>query len=146
MPESGLHYPAAFQVVVGDRVVDFSSSRYMHTEACLETSEAETPTAPEEQIEKAFLVGGVGDIVHVRREGAIWQDLFTNLQYEFPSPVIGFVNGERVDRILEMPIEAYQRVVFVSGSYSDLEGKAQDLPSLDAMKRAVRDSETCESS
>jgi hypothetical protein len=143
VPESGVHYHAAFQVYIGDELVDFSGLKYMHIEPCTDDPTDEVPTEAEEQIEKAHLHSRIGDVVHVHREGAVWRDLFTNLQYVFPSPVFGFVNDQRVDGILDAPIEKYGRVLFVSGAYSDLEGKARDIPSFDRIKEVERMSEDC---
>lgn len=57
---------------------DYSDWQYMHLELCTDEQERHE----DEQIEKAHLHDGVGDVVHVHREGAVWGDLFKNIGVE----------------------------------------------------------------
>ena len=99
-----VHYHAGFLVYVDGVKQDFSDTKYMHVEACDEEGHE---VEEDEQLEKAHLHDGVGDVVHVHRNDATWKDLFTNIRYEFPSAqeVAGYVNGVRVENILKEPIK-----------------------------------------
>ncbi len=137
------HWHAAFKVYVDGQPVDFSSDKYRHVEPCSE-EENEAETTPEhEQIEKAHLHDGVGDVVHVHREGAVWRDLFENLSYAFESPVVGYRDGQRIDSILDEPIKAYDRVLFVAGEASDLTAWAASVPTVERIKEVEAQGESC---
>ncbi len=73
--EESVHYHAGFTVYVNGEKQDYSDWRYMHLELCTDGQEQHE----DEQIEKAHLHDGVGDVVHVHRTGAKWGDLFENI-------------------------------------------------------------------
>lgn len=111
--EEDVHYHSGFIVYYEGGRVDFTDWRYMHIEPCGEEHE-EGPEA--EQEEKAHLHDEVGDVVHVHRNGAVWRDLFVNIGYEMDEGVVGYVNGQTVENILDKPIVADESVMFVVGS------------------------------
>lgn len=138
-----IHYHAGFQVYHDDTLKDFSLLEYMHIEPCTEEEhEAETPSAEEEQIEKAHLHDFVPDVVHVHREGSTWQDLFTNLGYPI-DPTAAYVNGEKVDNILNSPIRAYDSAVFFAGTNTDIEGKLQKAVNREHIEATEAEGESC---
>jgi hypothetical protein len=113
------HYHAGFQVYVDGALVDFSGSQYMKEAPCVVPG---TKIKEDEQMEKAHLHDGVGNVVHSHRTRAKWGDLFKNIQYTFDAqkPIVSFVNGHEVKNILKYPIEAYDSVVILVGSHGEL--------------------------
>lgn len=142
--EPEVHYHAAFQVYVDGAVVDFSATQYMHVEPCGLEDEEEEETPEHVQLEKAHLHDGVGDVVHVHREGAVWADLFLNVGYVFAEPVAGYVNGSRVDSILTYPIEEHDRVLILSNTaVADIRTLFDDVPSVERIKAVENAGESC---
>lgn len=145
-PEAGeeVHYHAGFQVYNNDKLKDFSLLEYMHIEPCTEEEEheEETLSAAEEQIEKAHLHDFVPDVVHVHRQGSVWQDLFTNLNYPV-DPAQAYVNGQKVTDILSQPIEAYDSVVIFEGQNSDIEAKLETAVTHDHIEATEAEGESC---
>lgn len=73
--QKDVHYHAGFVVYVNGEKQDYSDWQYMHWELCTDGQDQHE----DEQIEKAHLHDGVGDVVHVHRSGAKWGDLFDNI-------------------------------------------------------------------
>src|SRR3989338_3813330 len=116
----------------------------MHIEPCSDEDIKEEATSPEhEQIEKAHLHDGIGDVVHVHREGAVWRDLFENLSYAFESPPVGYRDGQKIDSILNEPIKIYDRVLFVIGETSELDALAASVLSVKRIKEVETQGENC---
>lgn len=104
---------------------DYSDWQYMHLELCTEGQEQQE----DEQIEKAHLHEGVGDVVHVHREGAVWGDLFKNIGVELAEETA----------ILQQEIEPNSSVVITIG-------KAVENPeyvSIEHIKEVEAKSELC---
>ena len=120
-----IHYHAGFQVYKDNELVDFTDSKYMNFRPCSEGEDHHDLSPEEEQIEKAHLHDNIGDVVHVHLDGAIWQDLFTNIDYEL-GEIEGYLNGERVENVLELPIEEYDSVVIFEGDNADIDGKIEN--------------------
>ena len=97
----------------------------------------------DEQLEKAHLHDGVGDVVHVEAEEAKWKDLFMNISYKINpgKQITGFVNGKKVENILDHSIKSYDSVVIFSGHVNEklLKNAVTKQKIIDAEKR----SETC---
>lgn len=74
---SNIHYHAGFRVYVDGVRQDYSDYKYMNFVPCTEHDTKKTQL--EEQVEKAHLHDGIGDVVHVHRSGAVWGDLFKNI-------------------------------------------------------------------
>lgn len=111
-----IHFHAGFVVFDNGKKVDFSDMKYMTIEPC-KVDTTETPTAAEIQHDKAHLHDGVGDVVHVHVKGAVWGDLFTNINYPIDySKVTAFINGQEVQNIKDTPIKAYDSVVIFIGT------------------------------
>lgn len=112
------HYHAGFVLFDGGKQVSFTDLKYMHVRPCSEGHEANADE--DEQIEKAHLHDFVGDVAHVHRSGAVWGDLFKNINYDVDGKKIrGFVNGEEEQDILKYPIKAYDSVVFFKDGKTD---------------------------
>lgn len=106
-----VHIHAGFVVYENGERINFADPKYMKMNKCGEEHQRE-----DEQIEKAHLHDGVGDVVHVHRKGAKWGDLFANIGYQFvEKEVVGYVNGERVNEVLNYPIKPYDSLVIVNG-------------------------------
>ncbi len=139
--EESVHYHAGFRVYIDGALQDYSDYKYMHFAPCSEHEE--TRSLAEEQMEKAHLHDGVGDVVHVHRADAVWRDLFTNIQVELPKDKTfkGFINGIENDDILDAPVKGYNTAIFVVGS-SDASHDTE-LVSIDYIKEMEAKSELC---
>ncbi len=114
-----VHYHAGFLVYINGQLQDYSASQFMHSQTCPVGPKQVVPQ--DEQIEKAHLHSNVGDVVHVHREGAVWQDLFTNIGVNFPAdkPIIGYSKGNRIDNILTYPIKPNDSVIILVGNETE---------------------------
>jgi hypothetical protein len=112
--DEDVHLHAGFAIFEDGNKVDFSADEYMHTVECSLDEHEHTPE--EEQIEKAHLHSGIGDVVHVHRPGVVWADLFTYLDYPLADASFSaYLNNDSVADILSTPIEAYQSLVILTG-------------------------------
>lgn len=112
-PNIPVHYHAGFIVYVNGIRQDFGDSRYMKIEPC---TTAGSEIKEDDQLEKAHLHGGIGDVVHVHREGALWKEFFVNIKYSLPkSTLSGYINTVKTDNLLNVQIRPYDSVVFVFG-------------------------------
>lgn len=136
-----IHYHAGFQVYQDGQLLDFSSVDYMNLVPC---GEHATPGDNKyEQQEKAHLHDNVGDVVHVHRAGATWNDLFFNIEYPLPAGSEGYVNGTAVNNLLAQPIIENQSVVFFVGENRDKESKVQNRVTLERIQEISKQSENC---
>lgn len=112
--QASVHYHAGFRIYLDGVLQDYRDYRYMNYTAC---SEHEEESAEEEQMEKAHLHDQVGDVVHVHRTGGEWGDLLKNAGIALPSdkPLTGYVDGQKVENILDYPIEANRTAILVVG-------------------------------
>lgn len=110
-----VHYHAGFRVYIDGKLQDFSGFKYMRISPC---GKSENHRIGDEQIEKAHLHDGNGDVVHIHRKDPIWQDLFTNLKFTIPTSksVVGYINGKKVNDILQQSIKSYDSVNIVIGT------------------------------
>lgn len=111
-----VHYHAGFLVYVDGKLQDFSGDQYMSIDFCSKDPAAEARKDP--QKEKAHLHDNTGDVVHVHRDTATWEDLFRNIGYAFPSgsEVAVYREGSPGKFDLSLPIKPYDSVIIVSGS------------------------------
>ncbi len=114
-----VHYHAGFQVYINGKLQDYSGWQYMHQEPC--SLNGKPVASKDEQIEKAHLHERVGDVVHVHRTGVIWQDLLTNIKVAIPNDAIGYINGQKGDNFLQVPILPYDSLVVVIGNNNDIQ-------------------------
>lgn len=122
-----IHYHAGFRVYIDGVLQDYSDYKYMNFVPCSEHDVKKSPA--EEQIEKAHLHDGVGDVVHMHRSGAKWGDLFKNIGVTLPTDL----------PILNTPIEPNSSVVIVVGTPVDNPEKV----SLEHIKEVEAKSELC---
>lgn len=137
-----IHYHAGFQVYIDDQLQDYSSFEHMKIEPC-SAEEHEELTPEEEQIEKAHLHDGVGDVVHVHRSQAKWSDLFTNINVELEDEMTAYTNGTEVENLLEKEIQPYESVVILIGENTAIEGKLASAISRDRIVEVEGMSENC---
>lgn len=135
--EEAVHFHAGFQVYIDDVKQDFSNFKYMNIRPCGDAHEEN------DQLEKAHLHDGVGDVVHAHRNGGTWGDLFANITYTMPNDVVGYVNGQLVPEILQMPIIANSSVVFFVGKNSDLDKKIAERVTQEHIQKIELKSEDC---
>src|SRR3989344_2881294 len=116
-----IHYHAGFVVFDNNKKLDFSGSEYMNIKPCV-AGEKDEDIGEDEQIEKAHLHDGVGDVVHIEASGALWKDLFSNIRYSVDySAATGFINGIKATAFQNEPIRAYDSlVVFIGPVYEAL--------------------------
>ncbi len=134
-----VHYHAGFRVYLDGKLQDYSGYQYMNFVPCSEHGAKKS--SAEEQIEKAHLHDGVGDVVHTHRTGAVWGDLFKNINVELPEPVIGFVNGAKVEDIMNTPIESYSTAIIEAGKTTASHEK--EVVSIEHIKQVEAKSELC---
>lgn len=139
--EHGVHYHAGFRVYRDDQLQDYSGYQYMNYTPCSEHDKKKSAAA--EQIEKAHLHDGVGDVVHVHREGAVWGDLFKNIKAELPDneTVVGYIDGQRVEEIKTEPIEPYTTAVILIGMSEA--SRSGERVAKDHIEEVERKSELC---
>lgn len=78
----------------------------------------------DEQIEKAHLHDGIGDVVHVHRLGATWSDLFANLSYPIPNkPIVGYEADDPspLKNVLDSSINPSQSLIILIGDNQALD-------------------------
>jgi hypothetical protein len=136
-----VHYHAGFRVYIDGTLQDYSDYKYMNFVPCSEHDVKKTPA--EEQIEKAHLHDGVGDVVHTHRAGAVWGDLFKNIQVELPKDkqLKGYINGIENEDIMETPIKEYTTAIFVVGDNNASHDK--EIVSIEHIKEVEAKSELC---
>ena len=119
------HYHAGFVVFHNNKKVDFSDLKYMFLEPCALNSKREDPPAII-QIQKAHLHDNVGDLIHIERTGATWQDLFTNIHYKIDyTNATGYINGKRVSEFKQQTIRPFDSlVVFIGNNQTTLLSQA----------------------
>lgn len=126
-PREQVHYHAGFTVYVEGVKQDYSDYKYMNFRPC--TEEETKKTKKDEQIEKAHLHDGVGDVVHVEHVGAKWGDLFKNIGVEL---------AEKPD-ILQQEIVPNSSVVITIGK----EVANPEYVTLEHIKEVEAKSELC---
>ena len=111
-----VHYHAGFVVFENGKKLNFSDNKYMFIKPCtIDGEEIENPG--DEQIEKAHLHDNVGDVIHIEEEGAIWRDLFTNINFPVDySKVEAYINGEIVPNFESQSIKSNDSLVLFFGS------------------------------
>lgn len=136
-----VHYHAGFKVYIDGQLQDYSDYQYMNFVACSEHDKKKSKE--EEQIEKAHLHDGVGDVVHMHRNGAVWGDLFKNIKVQLPEDkeIKGYINGEEVENIMSQPIKAYTTAVFLVGENE--ENQSKGTVSIERIKEVEAKSELC---
>lgn len=135
------HFHAGFRVYADGILQDYSDLKYMHIEPC--TKDAHRDEKKDGREMKAHLHDGIGDVVHVHRNGAVWRDLFTNIHVTFPAgePIQGYIGGKPVADILAQPISAYESVVIVVGNSAGV--LTTEAVTVDHIRAAEKRSESC---
>lgn len=115
-----VHYHAGFLVYVDGVLQDYAKDTYMRDVPCALPGKKPVEN---DQIEKAHLHDNVGDVVHVERTGAVWNDLFINMGVDLPKdkPLTMYRNGAVVTDPMHAPILPGESVVFVIGSSSGVD-------------------------
>lgn len=142
-PEDEIHYHAGFQVYKDDVLQDFSGLQYMHLESCTEEEHKEEPSAEEEQLEKAHLHDGIGDVIHVHRENVTWKDFFENIKVDINSEASAYINGKEVENFQDSPINTYDSLVIFEGQNTDTNEKLQKAVSKEHIIETESKSESC---
>jgi hypothetical protein len=137
-----VHYHAGFQVYINDQLQDYSGFEHMKIEPCHEGEHPEL-TREEEQLEKAHLHDGIGDVVHVHRSQALWQDLFINADIPIEQNVIVYINSKQVDDFFSREIQPYESVVIFQGENTDIEDKLAKAVTQDHIIEVEGMSENC---
>jgi hypothetical protein len=139
--DAPIHYHAGFRVYVDGQLQDYTDPKYMNYTMC--TTTKKKPTKEDEQIDKAHLHDGVGDVVHVEQSGSIWRDLFTNIKVQLPQdkPAVGYINGVQVADIMHSPITAYSTAIFIVGTNAGEHEK--EIVPIEHIKEVEAKSELC---
>lgn len=113
-PEEEVHYHAGVVIFQNNQKIDFSDLQYMTISPCVDEGTEQPPE--DEQNEKAHLHDNVGDVIHVEAAGAIWKDLFTNINYPIDySKATGYMNGQKVDDFSTRSIRPDESLVIFIG-------------------------------
>ncbi|GAB4027829.1 MAG: hypothetical protein Fur0011_6720 [Candidatus Microgenomates bacterium] len=136
-----VHYHAGFKVYIDNQLQDYSGYQYMNYTPCSQHDKKKSPE--EEQMEKAHLHDGVGDVVHVHREGAIWGDLFKNIKVNLPENKVirGFVEGESVEDVMATPIVPYTTAIVLIGETDA--SRSAEVVSRQHIEEVEKQSELC---
>ena len=134
-----VHYHAGFIVYLDGKKHDFSALKYMHIEPCNE----EENHQEDDHEEKAHLHDQIGDVVHVHRQGALWKDLFQNINFKFkdPASVNGYINGKEEKNILSKEIVPYESVIIIEGDIKNID--LNKYVSKSHMQEVEEKSESC---
>lgn len=133
-----IHIHASFLVFVDDEIQNYSEPKYMHLLPCGLDNVLE-----DEQIMKAHLHDNIGEVVHVHRRGAVWRDLFTNMNIDIDENVKAYIDGVETPRILDREIMAYNRVLFLIGENTQIDQKLKVVPSVERIQEVEQYSESC---
>lgn len=141
-PPKKVHFHAGFQVYVDGKLQDFSDVKYMDLQPCTQDN-----LNTDEQEAKAHLHEGVGDVVHVHRLGATWNDLFTNMHFSFDKtkPIEGYINGKKVDTVLSQQIKPYDSLVLFIGPHGPVQDYLPKAVTIAHIKKIESTSELCSS-
>ena len=140
-----VHYHAGFVVFSNGKKVDFSSAKYMSVSPCTLKSndEEEHMSASDIQREKAHLHDYVGDVVHIERSGAVWKDLFINLDYPINySLATGYINGKNVENFQNQPISIDDSLVVLLGKNTIQKALSQAVTK-SHIEQSAKKSEDC---
>lgn len=134
-----VHLHAGFKVYVNGKLQNFSDVRYMSLVPCGDTDPAH------EQLSKAHLHDNVGDVVHVHRKGALWKDLFQNMNYQISEigQLEAYINGKKVENILEEEIAPYDSVIILVGDYDKNKNYQAEAVKKDKILQVEKKSELC---
>ncbi len=109
-----VHYHAGFQIYMNGKLQDYSSTEFMHLKPC--GTHEDTGDKEDEQLEKAHLHDNVGDVIHVHRNGVVWNDVFTNLKLQIPTATVSaYMNGKKIVDIKKYPVKPYDSLVLMIG-------------------------------
>ena len=138
-----IHIHAGFQVYKDGELQDFSDFKYMHEMPCTVNGK-EVEGDKDEQQEKAHLHDRTGDVVHVHRKGAIWNDLFKNIKYPIDEDdVTAYVDGKKEDSILDKEITPFESVVIFIGKNPEQEKQLKNAVTKERIKQIEDKSENC---
>ena len=115
-PAQEIHYHAGYEVYKDGALQDFSDLKYMDMEPCVEGEKEEE----EKEEHDLDLHDGIGNIAHVHGEGVTWRKLFEYLRQDYPdASVTAYMNGVKLDQVLDKKMDAYDRGVFFVGEDSE---------------------------
>lgn len=135
-----VHYHAGFQIYMNGKLQDYSSTEFMHLKPC--GAHEETGDKEDEQLEKAHLHDNVGDVIHVHRNGVVWNDVFTNLKIKIPSTSISaYINGKKISDIQKYPVKAYDSLVLMIGKEDT--SYLKSAVTVNQIKQNEKKSESC---
>lgn len=133
-----VHYHAGFIVFQDGKKLDFSDIKYMHLAPCVQGGK-ETADDPSM---KAHLHDDIGDVVHVHRAGAVWQDLFTNIKFPIDyTKTTGYINGQKVTAFQKTAIVKNDSLVVFIGKVD--ESLLSQAVTVDHIESVSSHSETC---
>ena len=135
-----VHIHAGFQVYNNNALMDFSDFKYMHQQPC---SEEEDHDQKDEQIEKAHLHSGIGNIDHVHLSGSLWKDLFQNINVQIDPSASAFINTTPVPDFLNTPINNYDSLVIFQGENDQIDIKISNAVTKDQIIQAESSIESC---
>jgi hypothetical protein len=137
-----IHIHAGIQVYKDENMIDFSD---FHEMPCTVNGKPVEGRRDEQQ-EKAHLHDQVGDVVHVHRKNAKWEDFFKNIKYPInENEVTAYVDGKKADNFLDREIVPYESVVIFIGKQENAENLLKNVVSKERIKQIEDKSENCSS-
>lgn len=142
LPEKKVHYHAGFIVYKDNEKINFSDFKYMYEKPCTINGK-DSEDNENDQLERAHLHDNVGDVIHIEREGARWQDLFTNIKYSINyGKATGYINGQKTDNFQSHSIEPADSLVVFIGNNDVNKGLLQ-APTKEYIEQMGKKSKTC---
>jgi hypothetical protein len=135
-----VHYHAGFRIFVDGVLQDFSGPEYMSLQPCTDKAHKVN-----DQNDKAHLHDRIGYVAHVHLAGVQWSDLLTNIHYQPDrnKPMAAYINGKKVENVLDMPINPYDSLVLLIGKHGDIRTYLQQAVTIKEIKTAEKRSENC---
>ena len=141
MNKPPVHYHAGFHIYIDGKLQDYSSTEFMHLKPC--GTHEDTGDKEDEQLEKAHLHDNVGDVIHVHREGVIWNDIFTNLKVTLPDTksITAYINAKQISEVKTYPVKPYDSLVLMIGKKNT--AFLKEAVTIDHIKKNEKKSESC---
>lgn len=139
-----VHYHAGILVVKDNQQVNLGDMKYMLIKPCTTGKQPLFESPREQQLEKAHFHDGIGDVVHVHRNGGKWSDLFTNIDYPVDyGKTMAYLNGQSVSDFQNRPIQPYDSLVVFIGENASQSAFLAQAVTREHIEEVEKRSESC---
>jgi hypothetical protein len=136
-----IHYHAGFIVFKDDKKINFSDYKYMYEKPCTINGK-ENEENENDQLEKAHLHDSVGDVVHIERKGATWEDFFQNIKYPLGKNASSYINGKKIQDFQKLEINPDDSLVVFIGN-NNINKDLKQAPGKKYIEKMGSKSKTC---